>query len=100
MVVNHDGMYKADVMTHEGKIVKVGHIGNDEVLPGAREIDATGRYIIPGGIDTHTHLEMPFMQPQIDDYHYTTAAVAGVRPPIDFVVPGREILWLLPTKTG
>lgn len=92
MVVNHDGMYKADVMTHEGKIVKVGHIGNDEVLPGAREIDATGRYVIPGGIDTHTHLEMPFMgTTTIDDYHYgTTAAVAGgTTCLIDFVVPGR-----------
>ena len=57
MVVNHDGMYKADVMTQEGKIIKVGNISEDEVVAGARTIDATGRYIIPGGIDTHTHLE-------------------------------------------
>ena len=78
-VVNHDGMFKADVLVgNDGKIAKVG-IVSDEAAAGAREIDAEGRYVIPGGIDTHTHLEMPFMgTTTIDDYHYgTQAAVAG-----------------------
>ncbi len=74
-VVNHDGMYKADVVTQEGKIIKVGHVTAEDVPEGAREIDATNRYVIPGGIDTHTHLEMPFMgTTTVDDYHYGTTA--------------------------
>lgn len=92
-VVNHDGMFKADVLVgNDGKIAKVG-IVSDEAAAGAREIDAEGRYVIPGGIDTHTHLEMPFMgTTTIDDYHYgTQAAVAGGTTTLmDFVIPGRE----------
>ena len=91
-VVNHDAIFKADVLTQEGKIIKVGQISQEEVPKNAKEVDATGRYVIPGGIDTHTHMEMPFMgTTTIDDYHYgTTAAVAGgTTCLIDFVVPGR-----------
>ena len=32
-----------------------------QVPPGARLLDASGQYVMPGGIDPHTHLEMPFM---------------------------------------
>ena len=91
-VVNHDAIFKADVLTQDGKIIKVGQISSDDLPQNAKEVDATGRYVIPGGIDTHTHLEMPFMgTTTIDDYHYgTTAAVAGgTTCLIDFVVPGR-----------
>eukprot|EP00937_MAST-01D_sp_MAST-1D-sp2_P003627 g3627.t1 len=92
-VVNHDGMFKADVLATGGTIQKVGIIAKEDVPAGAREIDATGRYVMPGGIDTHTHLEMPFMgTTTIDDYHYgTQAAVAGGTTTLmDFVIPGRE----------
>jgi dihydropyrimidinase len=75
-----------------GKIEKVGFIADADVPAGTREIDATGKFIIPGGIDTHTHMEMPFMgTTSIDDYNYgTNAAVAGgTTCLIDFVIPGR-----------
>ncbi len=52
-----------------------------------------GKYIIPGGIDTHTHLEMPFMgTTTIDDYHHgTRAAVAGGTTCLmDFIIPGKD----------
>ena len=72
-----------------GIITQVGII--NDVPDGTREIDATNKFVIPGGIDTHTHLEMPFMgTTTIDDYHYgTQAAVAGGTTTLmDFVIPG------------
>jgi dihydropyrimidinase len=73
---------------------KVGFISDDEAAAAnATTVDATNRYVMPGGIDTHTHLEMPFMgTTTIDDYHYgTTAAVAGGTTLLmDFVIPGKD----------
>ena len=56
MVCTADRTWKADVLI-EGE--KIKQIGQD--LKGDEVIDATGAYVIPGGIDPHTHLEMPFM---------------------------------------
>ena len=92
-VVNHDGTFKADVMTERGVITKVGYIAPSDVPENAREIDATNRFVMPGGIDTHTHLEMPFMGTvTVDDYHYgTTAAVAGGTTTLmDFIIPTKD----------
>eukprot|EP01129_Flabellula_baltica_P005475 TRINITY_DN198_c0_g1_i1.p1 TRINITY_DN198_c0_g1~~TRINITY_DN198_c0_g1_i1.p1 ORF type:complete len:510 (-),score=137.01 TRINITY_DN198_c0_g1_i1:42-1523(-) len=87
-VVNHDYQRKADVVVEDGKITQVG---NDVTIPeGARIIDATGRYVIPGGIDTHTHCQLPFMGTvAADDFNIgTQAAVAGgTTMLLDFVIP-------------
>lgn len=52
---------------------------NLRVVEGVKEIDATGKYVIPGGIDTHTHMQLPFMGTvAVDDfYHGTRAGLAG-----------------------
>ncbi|NVK61577.1 MAG: dihydropyrimidinase, partial [Rhodobacteraceae bacterium] len=51
-VVTADYSYEADVLVEGGKIVGIGpDLKGDEVL------DATGCYVMPGGIDPHTHLE-------------------------------------------
>ena len=55
-IVTADRTYKSDVLIENGKIVSIG-----TNLSGSDELDATGCYVMPGGIDPHTHLEMPFM---------------------------------------
>ena len=89
-VVNDDREWKADVLVEGGKIVAVGE--NLKGKPGCNTIDATGKYVLPGGIDTHTHMQLPFMgTTAIDDFnHGTRAAVAGgTTMLLDFVLPAR-----------
>jgi dihydropyrimidinase len=55
-IVTHDLTYTADVLINGGTITAIG-----PDLKGDTVIDATGAFVMPGGIDPHTHLEMPFM---------------------------------------
>ena len=84
-VVTADLSWKADVLVDGGVIVEIGDgLSGDEVL------DATGCYVMPGGIDPHTHLEMPFMGTySSDDFESgTRAALAGgTTMVIDFALP-------------
>jgi len=84
-VVTADLTYKADVLIEDGQIIAIGHgLKGDEVL------DATGCYVMPGGIDPHTHLEMPFMGTySADDFDSgTRAALAGgTTMVVDFALP-------------
>ena len=84
-VVTADLSYKADVRVENGKISEMG-----PNLKGDRELDASGCYVMPGGIDPHTHLEMPFMGTySTDDFESgTRAALAGgTTMVVDFVLP-------------
>ncbi|GMH45133.1 hypothetical protein BSKO_13090 [Bryopsis sp. KO-2023] len=87
-VVNADTQRPADVLVENGRIVKVGQ---DIKAPrGARVINAKGKYVMPGGIDPHTHLEMPFMgQVACDDFFSGQAAAlaGGTTMHIDFALP-------------
>jgi cytosine/adenosine deaminase-related metal-dependent hydrolase len=58
-IVNADCAFRADVLVSDGKIVAVG--ANLDAPAGATVIDASGQYVMPGGIDTHTHMQLPFM---------------------------------------
>src|SRR3954468_13041664 len=87
-VVTADRSWKADVLFSHGKIVA---IGSD--LHGDHEYDATGCYVMPGGIDPHTHLEMPFMGTySADDFESgTRAALAGgTTMVVDFCLPAPQ----------
>ncbi|GAA0594760.1 dihydropyrimidinase [Paenochrobactrum glaciei] len=87
-IITADRTYDADVLIDGEKIVK---IGSD--LSGDQTIDAKGCYIMPGGIDPHTHMQMPFMGTySSDDFDSGTAAAlaGGTTMIIDFVLPGPE----------
>ena len=86
-IVTADLTYKADVLIDQGKIIEIG-----PNLHGDKTLDATGCYVMPGGIDPHTHLEMPFMGTySADDFESgTRAALAGgTTMVVDFVLPGQ-----------
>ena len=72
-VVNADREFKADVITQDGKIIAVGE--NLSAPAGATVVDAGGQYVMPGGIDPHTHMQLPFMGTvTADDFYTGTAA--------------------------
>ncbi|MGU3574364.1 dihydropyrimidinase [Brucellaceae bacterium C25G] len=87
-IVTADRTYEADVLIDGEKIVKIGsNLSADQV------IDAKGCYVMPGGIDPHTHLQMPFMGTySSDDFDTGTAAAlaGGTTMVIDFVLPSPE----------
>ena len=56
-IVTATDLYKGDVLVDGEKITT---IGTALTMPADRVIDATGKYLFPGGIDVHTHLDMPF----------------------------------------
>ena len=86
-VVTHDLTYKADVLIEGSKITEIG-----QNLSGSTELDATDCYIMPGGIDPHTHLEMPFMGTySSDDFESGTRAglAGGTTMVVDFALPNQ-----------
>ncbi|XKL65820.1 hypothetical protein PGB90_009240 [Kerria lacca] len=90
-VVNADKMEEMDVYIEDGIIKQVG---KNMILPGGtRTIDAKSMYVMPGGIDPHTHLEFEFMGDKSADDFYTgtKAAVAGgTTMIIDFAIPQKD----------
>ena len=95
-LVGEDGETKADVAIHGETIAAVGPGLASAANAGAEIIDATGRLIIPGGVDVHVHLELPFCGTvSSDDWNTGTRAAArgGVTTVIDFAIPyGQETL--------
>jgi len=90
-VVNASGESRADVLIADGKIVDVGL--DLDAPAGAREIDASGAYVMPGGIDPHTHMELPFMGTVASEDFFTgtsAAAAGGTTMCIDFVIPAPQ----------
>jgi dihydropyrimidinase len=91
MVATAERTYRADVLVDGGKIVAVGD--DIDVPAGAEIVDAGGCYVMPGGIDPHTHMELPFMGTVASEDFFTgtTAAVAGgTTMIIDFVIPNPQ----------
>jgi len=78
--------YFADIHVEGGQVVR---IGKDLQVEGTRVIDATGKIVFPGGIDPHTHLDMPFGGTTSADTFETgtrAAAFGGTTTIIDFAI--------------
>ena len=88
-VVNADVSETADVLI-EGETIRA--VGPDLDAPaGAEIVDASGAYVMPGGIDPHTHMELLFMgQVSADDFEWGTKAAlsGGTTMIVDFCIPG------------
>ena len=85
-VVAADGEFDGDDVIEGEKITAVGRVATPE---GADVVDATGCFVLPGLIDNHTHLSMPFMGTMSsDDYNTGTqaAAAGGVTCLVDFAI--------------
>jgi len=90
-VVNADAQQRADVLVDDGKIMAVG---SDLSAPSTCEvIDADGAFVMPGGIDPHTHMQLPFMGTVASEDFYTgtvAGLVGGTTSIIDFVIPNPQ----------
>ena len=90
-VVSATGSGPADVLIDREAIAAVFSPGSAALGPVHADtvIDATGKYVIPGGVDGHTHMEMPFGGTQASDTFETgtrAAAWGGTTTIVDFVV--------------
>ena len=84
--------YVADVYCENGTIAAIGRDLPSHRFKGDTTIDARGRYVIPGGIDVHTHLNMPFGgTTSADDFESGTIAAAfgGTTSIVDFAIQYR-----------
>ena len=88
-IVNASDIYRGDVFVENETVTT---IGTNLSMPADQTLDATGRYVIPGGIDCHTHLDMPFGgSTSADDFESGTIAAAfgGTTSIIDFAIQYR-----------
>src|SRR5436190_23975908 len=86
-VVTASDTFAADGLVDDGKVVALLKPGSGP--KEAEKIDARGCYVIPGGIDAHTHLDMPFGgTTSVDDFESGTVAAAfgGTTSIVDFAI--------------
>jgi dihydropyrimidinase len=90
-VVTAEGSYAADVLVDGERIAQIGQ-GLAATVSADETIDASGRYVIPGGIDVHTHMELPFGGTFAKDTFETgtrAAAFGGTTTVVDFAVQSK-----------
>jgi dihydropyrimidinase len=91
-VVTADASYAADVLVDGETIAQIGRDLAAGGVTADATIDASGKYVIPGGIDVHTHMELPFGGTFAKDTFETgsrAAAFGGTTTIVDFAVQSR-----------
>ena len=97
--------FSADLLIRDGKIAEIGKDLNDKE---AVQIDVSGKLVMPGGVDPHTHFDLPMFGTVSSDDHYTghkAAAFGGTTTVMDFVPQDRPSLeenvdlWRLKAET-
>ncbi len=86
MLITASETFEADILI-EGETIS--QIGKNLQHPSARVVDASGKFITPGGVDPHTHFDLPMFGTVSSDDHYTghkAAAFGGTTTVMDFVV--------------
>ena len=84
-LVTAEKTFSADILVENDKI---SQIGQNLQAPEAEVLDASGKFILPGGVDPHVHLDLPMAGTVSSDDHYTgtkAAALGGTTTVIDFV---------------
>ncbi|MEX1247235.1 MAG: dihydropyrimidinase [Anaerolineales bacterium] len=84
-LITHEGSAKADILV-EGETIR--EIGAGLEAPGAQVVDASGKLVMPGGVDPHTHFDLEMFGTVSSDDHYTghkAAAFGGTTTVMDFV---------------
>lgn len=89
-VVTANEVYEADVGIRDGRIEQIG-----KRLPGdaGREVDASGKLVLPGAVDVHTHCESELLGAKtVDDWYSSTAQAAcgGVTTVVDYALTGPD----------
>jgi len=90
-IVTADRTYRADVLCANGIIQEIGE--NLETPAGCEVLDAGNLLVMPGGIDPHTHMELPFMGTVASESFFTgtsAGAAGGTTSIIDFVIPNPQ----------
>lgn len=88
-IVTATDTYRADVGIKSGKVIQIAKKIKE---PAKDVLDAKGLYVLPGAIDIHTHLDMPFMGSfSSDDFETWTMAAAfgGTTSLVDFAIQGK-----------
>jgi dihydropyrimidinase len=91
-IVTADGSYEADVLVDGEAIAQIGASLTAAGVTADETIDASGKYVIPGGIDAHTHMELPFGGTFAKDTFESgtrAAAFGGTTTIVDFAVQSK-----------
>ncbi|MEV0016531.1 dihydropyrimidinase [Streptomyces tendae] len=91
LVVTASDEIHADVLIEDGRVAALAATGTPaaEAFTAERVIDASGKYVVPGGVDGHTHMEMPFGGTYAADTFETgtrAAAWGGTTTIVDFAI--------------
>jgi dihydropyrimidinase len=91
-IVTADGSYSADLLIDGETIAQLGRDLAAAGVEADETVDASGKYVIPGGIDVHTHMELPFGGTFAKDTFETgtrAAAFGGTTSVVDFAVQSK-----------